>query len=287
VNHVLPYPQLFGANVVGTAELIRLALTARLKPFNNVSTVAAAMIPGQEPIDEDSDVRAAMPVRRLDGNRYADGYANSKWAGEVLLRDAHERFGLPVSVFRSDMILAHSQYRGQINVPDMFTRWLYSILATGLAPRSFYIGSARPHYDGLPVDFTAAAVATLGAHAVSGFRTYHVVNPHNDGISLDTFVDWVIEAGYPIRRIEDYADWCRRFETALRALPEKQRNQSSLPLLHPWQRPMPAQSGAAVSATHFRADVRRYEVGPEKDIPHLSRQFILKYLEDLRRLKLL
>ena len=287
VNHVLPYPQLFGANVAGTAELIRLALTERFKPFNYVSTVAAAMIPGRDPIDEDVDVRTATPVRRLDNSRYADGYANSKWAGEVLLRDAHQRFALPVAVFRSDMILAHSRYRGQINVPDMFTRWLYSVVATGLAPRSFYIGGGRPHYDGLPVDFTAAAVAALGAHSVSGFRTYHVVNPHDDGISMDTFVDWAIEAGHPIRRIDDYADWYRRFDTALRALPEKKRIQSSLPLLHQWQRPMPAHAGATVSSTHFRTEVRRYEVGPEKDIPHLSREFVWKYLGDLRHVGLL
>jgi fatty acid CoA ligase FadD9 len=32
VNHVLPYSELFGPNVVGTAELIRLALTSRIKP---------------------------------------------------------------------------------------------------------------------------------------------------------------------------------------------------------------------------------------------------------------
>ena len=45
VNHVLPYQQLFGSNVVGTAELIRLALAHhRLKRFVNVSTVAAAML---------------------------------------------------------------------------------------------------------------------------------------------------------------------------------------------------------------------------------------------------
>ena len=112
-------------------------------------------------------MRVATPVRRLDGDRYADGYANSKWAGEVLLREAHERFGLPVSVFRSDMILAHSKYQGQINVPDMFTRWLFSIVVTGLAPRSFYTsGAAKPHYDGLPVDFTAESIATLGANAL-------------------------------------------------------------------------------------------------------------------------
>ena len=31
VNHVLPYSELFGPNVVGTAELIRIALTTRLQ----------------------------------------------------------------------------------------------------------------------------------------------------------------------------------------------------------------------------------------------------------------
>jgi fatty acid CoA ligase FadD9 len=28
-------------------------------------------------------------------DRYANGYANSKWAGEVLLREAHDLRGLP------------------------------------------------------------------------------------------------------------------------------------------------------------------------------------------------
>ena len=39
VNHVLPYSQLFGPNVVGTAELIRIALTTKLKPYTYVSTI--------------------------------------------------------------------------------------------------------------------------------------------------------------------------------------------------------------------------------------------------------
>jgi fatty acid CoA ligase FadD9 len=287
VNHVLPYSQLFGPNVVGTAELIRLAISHRIKPINNVSTVAAAMIPDGGTIDEEADVRVATPVRRLDSGRYADGYANSKWAGEVLLREAHERFGLPVAVFRSDMILAHSKYKGQINVPDMFTRWLYSIVVTALAPRSFYArGAAKPHYDGLPVDFTAESIVTLGANALSGYRTYHVVNPHDDGISMDTFIDWAIRAGHSIERIDAYDDWYGRFETALRGLPEKQRQHSSLPLLHQLRRPMPATAGATVSTVRFQADVRKHGIGATKDIPHLSADFIRKYLDDLRVLKL-
>lgn len=288
VNHVLPYSQLFGPNVVGTAEVIRLAVTERLKPVNYVSTVAAAAIPNGGAIDEDVDVRVATPVRPLDGESYADGYANSKWAGEALLRDAHDRFGLPVAVFRSDMILAHTQYKGQLNVPDMFTRWLFSVVVTGLAPRSFYVpGDQRAHYDGLPVDFTAQAVAELGSVASTGYRTYHVTNPHDDGISMDTFIDWAIEGGCPIQRIEDYADWLVRFETALRALPEKQRQMSSLPLIHQFRQPLPRVPGAAVSSSRFQMDVHDSHVGGDGEIPHLSAEFINKYLADLRHLNLI
>ena len=287
VNHVLPYQQLFGPNVVGTAEVIRLAITHRLKPINNVSTVAAAHTPEGAMIDEDADVRTTSPVRPLSSEGYADGYANSKWAAEVLLRDAHDRFGLPVATFRSDMILAHSRYEGQLNVPDMFTRLIMSIVATGLAPRSFYSGTAKPHYPGLPVDFTAKAIAGLGAKATSGYRTYHVINSHDDGISLDSFVDWIDAAGYPVQRIEDYADWLDRFGTALRALPDGIRQQSSLPLLHQLQYQMPGEFGTSVPSARFRADVIAHEVGTAKDVPHLSRPLIVKYLADLSRLGLI
>ena len=287
VNHVLPYQQMFAPNVAGTAEIIRLGITHRLKPLNNVSTVAAAHVPGGAMIDEDADVRVTSPVRPLSSEGYADGYANSKWAAEVLLRDAHDRFGLPVATFRSDMILAHSRYEGQLNVPDMFTRLLLSIVATGLAPGSFYSGAAKPHYPGLPVDFTAEAIADLGVKATSGYRTYHVINSHDDGISLDSFVDWIDAAGYPVRRIDDYVDWLERFGTALRALPEEQRQHSSLPLLHQLHYQVPAEFGTSVSSSRFRADVIAHEVGVAKDVPHLSRELIGKYLADLSSLGLI
>ena len=290
VNHVLPYSQLFGANVVGTAELIRLAITKRLKAFNYISTVAAAMVDEHSAIGEDADVRIVSPVRKVDAT-YANGYANSKWAGEVLVREAHALCGLPVAVFRSDMILAHSRYAGQLNVPDMFTRLLLSLVATGIAPRSFYQTDAqgnrpRAHYDGLPVDFTAEAITALGAQA-DGFQTYNVVNSHDDGISLDQFVDWLIEAGYPIQRIDDYDEWLGRFETAVRALPEGQRQHSVLTLLDAFRRPTEAVPGSALPAEHFRADVQAAEIGPDGDIPHLSAALIAKYIADLKRLRLL
>ena len=111
-----------------------------------------------------------------------------------------------------------------------------SVVATGIAPGSFYQLDAdgnrqRAHFDGLPVGFVAEAIATLGAQVVDGFETYHVMNPHDDGIGLDEYVDWLIEAGYPIQRIGDFGEWLQRFETGLRALPDRQRQHSVLQVL--------------------------------------------------------
>ena len=73
------------------------------------------------------------------------------------------------------MILADTTYAGQLNLPDMFTRMMLSLVATGIAPGSFYELDAdgnrqRAHYDGLPVEFIAEAISTLGAHDEDGFR---------------------------------------------------------------------------------------------------------------------
>ncbi|MEU2092318.1 carboxylic acid reductase [Nocardia beijingensis] len=286
VNHVLPYRQLWGPNVVGTAELIRLALTTRLKPFTYLSTVAVATQIDPAVFAEDGDIREISAVRAVDDS-YANGYGNSKWAGEVLLREANDLCGLPVAVFRSDMILADRRYAGQLNVPDIFTRLLLSLLLTGIAPFSFYRTDAdgnrrRAHYDGLPADFTAEAITTLGAATGTGFQSYDVLNPHDDGRSLDEFVDWLIDAGHRVERIADYDEWVTRFETALRALPEGQRQASVLPLLHAYRRPSPAVRGSALPAEKFRAAVRAAKIGADHDIPQISRELIEKYVTDLR-----
>ena len=294
VNHVLPYSELFGPNALGTAELIRIALTGKQKPYTYVSTIGVGdqIKPGK--FTEDADIRAISATRAISDS-YANGYGNSKWAGEVLLREAHDLCGLPVAVFRCDMILADTTYAGQLNVPDMFTRMILSLVATGIAPGSFYELDAdgnrqRAHYDGLPVEFIAEAISTLGAQSLQGsegFQTYHVMNPYDDGIGFDEFVDWLIEDGNAIQRIADYGQWLQRFETTLRGLPEKQRNSSLLPLLHNYQKPDKPMNGSMAPTDRFRAAVQDAKVGPDKDIPHISAPIIAKYVSDLRLLGLL
>jgi fatty acid CoA ligase FadD9 len=291
VNHVLPYSELFGPNAVGTAELLRIALTTKLKAFTYVSTIGVGdqIQPGD--FVEDADIREISATRKINDG-YANGYGNSKWAGEVLLREAHDLCGLPVAVFRCDMILADTTYAGQLNLPDMFTRQILSLVATGIAPGSFYELDAdgnrqRAHYDGLPVEFIAESISSLGAQVVDGFQTYHVMNPYNDGIGFDEYVDWLIDAGYSIQRVGDYAAWLERFETTLRALPERQRQYSLLPLLHNYQRPQTPLNGSMAPTDRFRAAVQEAKIGPDKDIPHVSQPVIVKYVTDLQLLGLL
>jgi fatty acid CoA ligase FadD9 len=177
----------------------------------------------------------------------------------------------------------------------MFTRLMLSLVATGIAPGSFYEldseGRRQPaHYDGLPVEFIAEAISDLGAQALEngdGFQTYHVMNPYDDGIGLDEYVDWLIDAGYPVARVGDYATWLARFETTLRALPERQRQYSLLPLLHNYQRPATPINGSMAPTDLFRAAVQEAKIGPDKDIPHVSAPIIVKYITDLQLLGLL
>jgi glycopeptidolipid biosynthesis protein len=200
------------------------------------------------------------------------------------------------------MILADTSYAGQLNVSDNFTRMVLSVVATGIAPDSFYQLDAdgnrqRAHFDGLPVEFVAEAIAALGAQVVDGFQTYHVMNPHDDGIGLDEFVDWLIEAGHPIKRIGDFAEWLQRLETRLRALPDRQRQHSllwALPLhnSHPVQNPnhlQPAEPicGSVAPADRFRAAVHEAKIGPDNDIPHVTAPIITKYVTDLQQMGLL
>jgi thioester reductase-like protein len=294
VNGVLPYKELFRPNVVGTAELIRIALTTKLKPFAYVSTANVGDHVDPSAFTEDADIRVISPVRPIEQS-YTNGYGNSKWAGEVLLREAHDLCGLPVAVLRCDMILADTSYAGQLNMSDLVTRMMFSLLAAGIAPRSFYQLDAdgnrqRAHFDGLPVEFVAEAIATLGIRATDEFQTYHVMNPHDDGIGLDEFVDWLVEVGNPIERIDDFGEWLQRFAAALGALPDRQREHTVLQVLllrlndlHPAE----PSRGSLASTDRFRAAVQVANIGPDNDIPHVSKPVIAKYVSDLQLLGLL
>ena len=83
-------------------------------------------------------------------------------------------------------------------------------------------------------------------------------------------------------------DWLARFETTLRALPEKQRQASLLPLLHNYQKPEPPDqrvSGAGGSLPGGRAG--RTRSGRTRTSRTSPQPVIVKYITDLELLGLL
>jgi fatty acid CoA ligase FadD9 len=286
VNHMLPYAELFEPNVAGTAQLVQLALTHRQKQFDFISSVAVCPL-----LEAGANIAEATPLRQdlALKNTYAEGYGISKWASEHLLHSASEHFGLSVNIFRCGMILANRRYAGQLNLPDTLTRLLYSIVVTETAPGSFYQrsadGSRQPgHYDGLPVDFVAAAIAGIGdAGPPHSPQTFHVRNHNVDAhVSLDTFVDWIEEAGYRIEREEDYAQWLKTFKAKLEGLPENKRQRSVLPVLDSVAAPQRPSQG--VDSAAFVKAVGQL---PLRHVPQLDHALLRKYLSDLHLLDLI
>ena len=287
VNHVLTYEDLFAANVMGTAELVAFALARRLKPLDFVSSIA--VVPYLDRTGAVNETTRLAPTIEIK-ERYSAHYGASKWAAESVLHSAQERFGLPVTIFRGDMMLPHRRYHRQVNAPDVFARLLQSLVLTGVAPVSFYVmepDGSRPkaHYDGLPVDFIASAIVAVAMGCGGGIETFHVVNHHeDDGISLDSVVDWIDAAGYPMQRVDGYDEWLRRFENALHTLPDIQRQRSSLSVIDSLRSPAPAHP-KPIGSDRFVDAVRR--LAPESQIPHLSAEFISKCVDDLVRLELI
>lgn len=287
VNHKLHYEHLFGPNVVGTAEVIRLALSTRLKSIDFVSTQAVESF-----LDRSNGNNEASPLLQKVtlSDHYAAGYGASKWAGEHLLQQANKQFGLPVNIIRGDMMLAHQRYSGQINTEDMFTRLLFSLIETGVAPNSFYQlnadGSrAKAHYDGVPVDAVAATVANTKIATDQAPQVFNIRNYHTDsGQSIDAFVDWIKASGYAIERIDEHHEWAQRFEQKLRALPNDKRQHSALNILNAYQAPHPSNITLA-GCENFKTLYREINAG--KDIPQLSRNYIEKCLDDMRALNLI
>ncbi|MEZ5372953.1 MAG: thioester reductase domain-containing protein [Microthrixaceae bacterium] len=285
VNHRLAYKHLFGPNVAGTAELIRLAATQTRKPIDFVSTMGTAML--QAPGVDDFETALPQPTVPHLEDIYGAGYATSKWACEHLLVNAANELGLTVTTLRGPMMLPHREIPGVINTGDMFTRLLYSIVVTGIAPSTFHTRNddGSPvvgHYQGMPVDTVAASVVAasdIDPTTAPGYRAVNVTNyHHDDGASLDAFMDWTETAGVALQRIDDYQDWLAAFAAKLETLAGEQRSHSAIDVLGAYARPTNPAADRGVLCERYRAlIVPHLPAG----VPSLDEKYLHKCIDDL------
>jgi thioester reductase-like protein/amino acid adenylation domain-containing protein len=196
VNLIYPYQELKAPNVGGTREVLRLACSNGTKPVHHVST-NGIFPPGKGLCEEDADLDDLAQARE-------DGYGQSKWVAEKLVREAGER-GLPVSVYRPGNVSGHSE-TGASNPRDLLGAVIVESLRLGCAPE---IEGWRMEMT--PADFVAASILHLASDPAAQGGTYHLANP--DPPPADEVFDLLEEEGHSLERLP-YEQWLQRIEAS-------------------------------------------------------------------------
>ncbi|MEA2666351.1 MAG: hypothetical protein QOI11_3295, partial [Candidatus Eremiobacteraeota bacterium] len=202
VNFLFDYRAHRGANVLGTHELLRLALARCPKPLHYVSTLGVLDCEAArraEPLPEAFDPgEAVMP---------GSGYSRSKWVAERFLLDAR-RHGALITVVRLGEVMPSAD-NGHPN-PHALTHFLLSAFhALGLVP------DAPLRSDYTPVDHAAARVAASVLDREAWGRTLHVFHPRTVA-----FEEVLAQAGAPLERVS-CSEFLARLERAVALTPER------------------------------------------------------------------
>lgn len=134
---------------------------------------------------------------------------------------------------------------------------------------------------------TAAAISAMATKLRDGFHQFNALNTHDDGVSLDSFVDWMQTAGYSLRVVEPYSRWRSEYEKSLRSLPEKVQRDSNEPILFQWNEPSGVTAASSWPST-ARFDQLLRESTPFTDgVPHLSEAYLHHYLQQMTAIDLI
>ena len=157
VNYLLDYQAMRDANVGGTNEVVRLAMSHRAKVLNHISTTFIFGWSVKETLFE-SDTNAGM--ERLDF-----GYSQSKWVSEQVVRDAMQR-GLQARIFRP-ALLTPSVHGGGYNF-EFRSGLLAFMINHGIGT------TARNQVSFSPADLAADNIVAISRVPESVGATFHV-----------------------------------------------------------------------------------------------------------------
>ena len=194
VNLLFSYAAHRAANVAGTAEVLRLAMTRRPVPVHYVSTLSAVQAEAMRRPDRrlpETDPAAAAPPAR--------GYSKSKWVAERYLAQARHR-GATVTVLRLGEVLP-SEKNPRPNPRALTHLLLSAIHRLGVSP------DVAIRSDYTPVDYASARVMAAVFDRAAWGRTLHVFHPD----SVD-FAAALAAAGAPVTPVG-----CVEFLARLRA----------------------------------------------------------------------
>ncbi|MBW4500881.1 MAG: amino acid adenylation domain-containing protein [Scytonema hyalinum WJT4-NPBG1] len=191
VHHVYPYSVLKAANVLGTQEVLRLASQIKAKPVHFISASSVFSSFGF------SGVKVVREEESLDESQLpSNGYSQSKWVAEKLVKIAGER-GLPVCIYRPSRISGHSQ-TGVFNPNDFLYKLIIGCSQLGSAPDR----DIRENI--IPVDYVSKAIVHLSKQEKSLGKAFHLTNPQL--LHSNMLIDQFRLLGYAIEQIS-YEQW--------------------------------------------------------------------------------
>ncbi|KAF3181109.1 hypothetical protein TWF788_006610 [Orbilia oligospora] len=171
VNYIQPYILHRPGNIIGTLNILRLAVTGRKKTVHYSSSVGAYGAP-----DPTTSVRYStkyLPEDEpldafINGLVYDLGYSQSQFATEQLVWRAIRR-GLPISIYRPGFILGHSK-TGYGNPDDFFGRVAIACIKMGCYPLL-----PKQRKDFIPVDQVAKQLLHISSNHKNIGHAYNLV----------------------------------------------------------------------------------------------------------------
>ncbi len=194
VNMLYPYDVLKPANVLGTREVIRLAMTHQLKPVHYVSTLNVLGDKNEEQPrynDEHTSIDDCWHYLH-------SGYAQSKWVAEKLVQTARAR-GLPVVIYRPGTITGFPQ-RNALYEDDNLAKLIRGCIELGQAP----VSNRKATLQMTPVDCVSHAMVALSRQDTSHGETFHFNNTPQ--VEVNDIIQWLNTFGYPVQPVE-YQVW--------------------------------------------------------------------------------
>jgi thioester reductase-like protein len=195
VNFVYPYSILKPANVGGTVDMLRLAVTGRTKPMHFMSTIAV-VLSGDRPRE-----KILNEQDELDSNgELPNGYEQSKWVADKIVGLARAR-GVPASIYRVGLVTGNSRDGADFRMDEFLPSMIKGCIQLGLAP------VLDTKLVVVPVDYVSQAIVHIAGRRDCLGKNFHLYHPQP--MNLMDVIEWARQYGYPLQTLA-FNEWRRR-----------------------------------------------------------------------------
>jgi L-aminoadipate-semialdehyde dehydrogenase len=192
VHWLYHYHQLKSINVAGTIEVLKFAITSKVKPIHYISTTNVYDTDEHKNKKFVGESEVGATTKGLTG-----GYTQSKWISEQLIQKARKR-DIPVRIYRPSYITGDSQ-SGIWNADDFLCRFIKGCIQLKHAPRLPDLT-----LDMSAVDYVANAIVNIAMNPQEKRCEFNVVQDHL--YSYNELFETMKSYGYDLQIIE-YEKW--------------------------------------------------------------------------------